>query len=273
MDRIFATIQAILPQHLLTHCVGWLANSKLAIIRVPFIGIFRRIYRVDLAESDPSDPAAFDSFNAFFTRALQPAARTIARDCVIAPADGVISQCGTIKDGNLLQAKGQHYSVAQLLASDQEARAFDGGSFVTIYLAPHNYHRVHVPLAAQLRRMTFVPGRLFSVSPSTTRAVPGLFTRNERVVFHLDSDAGAVALVMVGAMVVGSVATYHAGIVRGREVTTSEYQPAVKFDHAQQLAQFNVGSTVIVLFAPGGPALEPGLGPGTVLQLGDAIAR
>lgn len=273
MDRLFATIQAILPQHLLTRCVGWLANTRLRLVRAPFIGIFRRIYRVDLAESDPSDPAAFESFNAFFTRPLRTGARPIEPDCIISPADGRVSQCGAITAGRLLQAKGRHYSAAQLLASDSAAQAFADGSFITIYLAPHNYHRVHVPFAGQLQQMTHVPGRLFSVSPSTTRAVPGLFTRNERVVFHFATERGAMAVVMVGAMIVGSVETYHAGVIRGSEVDTTSYEPGLDFQHGQQLAQFNVGSTVIVLFAKDGPKLEPQLGPGTPLQVGAAIAR
>jgi len=277
MDRLFAALQAFLPQHLISSLFGRVAMSTLWIIKKPFIHIFSWLYKVDLSESEESDPNAYASFNSFFTRGLRDGAREIAQesDAIVAPADGVISQCGAIQSGQLLQAKGRQFSVAQLLGDERLATAYHRGSFLTIYLAPHNYHRVHVPIDARLQQMTHIPGRLFSVSPSTTRAVEHLFARNERVVFHFDTAAGPVALVMVGALIVGSVETAHAGIVApgSRQPRVAHYEPALQFERGQQLAQFNIGSTVVVLFSKDGATLEQRLRPELGLQVGETIAR
>ena len=204
MSRLFVPfvlLQYLLPQHALSRFVALFAEGSF--LKNALIKTFIRRYRVDLSEALISDPAEFASFNAFFTRELKPSARSIedAGDSFVCPADGTISQLGNISNDQLLQAKGRHYSVVDLLGGDTElAEQFLDGSFATIYLSPRDYHRVHMPLAGRLDRMIYIPGKLFSVNAQTTAAVPNLFARNERVVCLFQSDAGPMALILVGAM-------------------------------------------------------------------------
>lgn len=278
MEKLFAIFQSILPQHLISRFVGYLAEARWWPLRKLLINSFMRLYDIDLSETEHSDPDFYPSFNALFTRALRSGAREMPADpaAVVSPADGTISQCGAIVADSLLQAKDRRFTTAQLLGETNEnAGTFDNGSFATIYLAPHNYHRIHAPLAGRLRQMTHIPGRLFSVSQGTTRTVSNLFARNERVVFHFDCDCGPVALVMVGALNVGSIETVHNGVVApgSKKRRDWHYEPALSFERGQELARFNLGSTVIVLFANQGPQLAQQLQPAVTLNVGQTIAR
>ncbi len=192
-ERAFIGLQYLLPQHLLSRLVGWIAESRIGIVRAALIRMFLGHYPVDLAEAARPDPGSYSSFNDFFTRRLKAGARPLDADprSAICPADGILSQAGPVTGDTLLQAKGIDYSAAALLGGDPSLAAeFSGGAFATIYLAPHNYHRVHMPLAGTLRLARFVPGDLFSVNATTAASVPGLFTRNERVACVFDTAAG-----------------------------------------------------------------------------------
>ena len=243
---------------------------------------FIRRYRVDMSEAMTSDTAHYPDFNSFFTRALRPDARPVddAPDAVVSPADGTLGQFGRVRDDVLIQAKGLGYSLSRLLgASGGENAEFEGGSFLTIYLAPGNYHRVHMPLDAVLRGTRHVPGRLFSVGEETTRRVPNLFARNERVISLFDHDRGPIAIVMVGALFVGGIqqiwetpagedAERGSG-VRGRRVPSSP----LSLGKADEMGRFNMGSTVVALFGPSlGVEWTPGLRPGGRVRFGERIA-
>jgi len=279
-DRAFVGLQYLLPQNLLSRLVGWIAASRIGIVRAALIRLFLNRYRVDLAEASPSDPGAFASFNDFFTRRLKAGARPLDADprSAVCPADGLVSQAGPIRGDSLLQAKGIDYSAAALLGGDPALSAeFAGGSFATIYLAPHNYHRVHMPLAGTLRAARFVPGDLFSVNAVTAGSVPRLFTRNERIACVFDTAAGPMAVVLVGALFVGSMSLAWSGRISpaGDEPGVRElpiHDPIIALDRGAELGWFNMGSTVVVLFGPGGPALVDGLAPGRAVRVGERLA-
>ncbi len=222
---------------------------------------FIRHYGVDMSECENPEPETYRDFNHFFTRTLQPHARPAPSDprMVVSPADGELSTLGEIHAGTLLQAKGQTYTLEALLAGDRHlVTALQGGSYATIYLAPHNYHRVHSPLDGNLKRTIFVPGDLFSVNPRTVARVPGIFARNERVIFELDTACGAVALIMVGAICVSSVSTEWDGELTGpgNTATTHTYSHRPTLARGDELARFNMGSTVVMLFPPGAVTWE-----------------
>lgn len=256
-DRVLAAAQYPLPQHLLSRAVHAAARSRRAWLRELLIRRFIRRYGVDMSDAEQPDPRAYPDFNAFFTRALRGGARPLAggADDVLCPVDGRISQIGRVSNGRILQAKDRRFDVAGLLGDDRLARRFRGGVFATLYLAPRDYHRVHAPVSGMVTRMIHVPGRLFSVNPATTRAVPRLFARNERVVCLLEGARGSLAVVLVGAMLVGSIETVWAGEVtppRGRAVCDVSYgtRPP-RLVAGAELGRFNMGSTVIVLGEPG----------------------
>ena len=278
-ERLFIGMQYLLPQNLLSRWVGWIAASRIGIVRAALVRTFLNRYRVDLAEASHADPDAYASFNDFFTRRLKAGARPLDPDprAALCPADGVLSQAGPIRGDTLVQAKGLDYSAAALLGGDASLAAeFAGGAFATIYLAPHNYHRVHMPLAGTLRAARFVPGDLFSVNAATAASVPGLFTRNERVVCVFDTPAGPMAVVLVGALFVGSMSLAWSGRLRPegsrrvRELPTRD--PIIALDRGAELGWFNMGSTVVVLFGPHGPALLEGLAPGRATRVGERLA-
>jgi phosphatidylserine decarboxylase len=278
-ERAFIGLQYLLPQNLLSRLVGWAAASRIGLVRTPLISLFRNRYAVDLAEAAQSDPGAYASFNDFFTRRLKAGARPPDADprAALCPADGILSQAGPMRGDTLLQAKGIDYSAAALLGGDPSLAAeFAGGEFATVYLAPHNYHRVHMPLAGTLRSARFVPGDLFSVNAATAASVPGLFTRNERVACIFDTAAGPLAVVMVGALFVGSMSLAWTGRIRpdgGRRVRElPAHDPIIALDRGAELGWFNMGSTVVVLFAPRGPALVGGLAPGRAVRVGERLA-
>lgn len=255
MPAPFIVLQHLLPKLTLTRLLGRLAAYEGGALTHGFIRRYIAHYRVDMSEA--ADPIAdhYRSFNAFFTRALRPQARPRAAAAWLCPVDGAISQLGSLDDGRLLQAKNRTYSAAALLADPGYAAAFDRGAFATIYLSPRDYHRIHMPCAGRLLRMTHVPGTLYSVNPATTRGIDQLFARNERVICAFDTAHGPLAVVLVGATIVGSIATSWHGVVnatRPAQIRHWDYGEAShRLEAGAELGQFLLGSTVVLLFAPG----------------------
>ncbi len=280
-EKLFLSFQHLVPQHLLSRAVGKLAQSRIGFLKNPFITWFAKRYDVNMDEAQCSNPLEFQSFNDFFTRALKPGARPIDsdEDTIVSPADGVISQCGDISNGTLLQAKGKHFSLVNLLGGDDKAaEAFQEGSFCTVYLSPKDYHRVHMPLAGTLTRMLHVPGKLFSVNQLTSENVDSLFARNERVVCFFETEAGPMALVLVGAMIVASVDTVWAGqVCPGRvqrvDVDYRNHAPAIAIGKGEEMGRFKVGSTVVAVFGPGVASFEKNIAAASTIKMGEVIAR
>jgi phosphatidylserine decarboxylase len=274
-DRLFVWFQHVLPQHALSRLVLRATRARASWFKNALIRGFLRLYPIDMAEAAQSDPCSYGSFNEFFTRALKPGARSIAPGLreIACPADGTISEAGRIDGDRLLQAKGRHYTLAELLASESTARQFADGAFATIYLAPFNYHRVHMPLRGRLREAVYVPGRLFSVNAATASLVPRLFARNERVLTFFDSAFGEFALIMVGALNVGSIATVWAGDVTpaARRVVTTLPPQDVSLDKGEEFGRFNMGSTVILLFQENRVRWHEDLRAGATVRLGQSL--
>jgi phosphatidylserine decarboxylase len=279
-DELFALLQRVLPQHLLSRGMHSLARSRNPAVRNAILRTVLRSYpQINLAEAVQPDPFAYESFNAFFTRALRPDARPVTSDAGTAacPVDGTVSQLGRTDAGKLVQAKGMDYTCDGLLADTASAARYVGGSFACLYLAPYNYHRIHMPLEGVLRATRYVPGQLFSVNASTARTVQGLFARNERVVCDFDTALGPMAMVLVGALFVGSIETVFAGEInpprgRGGQVRAIEAGVGRRFARGEELGRFNMGSTVVVLFG-NAAAFEPHLQPGVPVRMGEAFAR
>ena len=269
-------LQHLLPKNLLSSVVYKLARSERRWIKAPLVHGFARGYRVDLADAEIQELAHYPSFNAFFSRALKPGARPLEGDeaTVVAPADGVVTELGALDADRLLQAKGMSYSLADLLGEDGSAvRALHGGSYLTIYLAPHNYHRVHVPLAGALTRVRYVPGERFSVSRATAAAIDRLFCRNERAICWLDTSAGPMVVVLVGALNVSSVSVVGHGEIACGPAHEWREQPPRPLERGAELGRFNLGSTVVVLFGPNAVHWNPALGAGDVAVMGRAVGR
>jgi phosphatidylserine decarboxylase len=272
--RLFVWFQYLLPQHGLSRLVLWATRVRTAWFKNWLIRSFLNAYPVDMAEAADSDPFSYDSFNEFFTRPLKSVARSIAagRNDIACPVDGCISEAGTIDRDRLLQAKGRDYRLGDLLAGEPWAGRFEGGSFATIYLAPFNYHRIHMPLHGELRETVYVPGRLFSVNAVTAQHVPRLFARNERILTLFDAACGQFALVLVGALNVGSMATVWAGDITpaARRVVTRIAAPPTTLEKGAELGRFNMGSTVILLFEPNRARWQD-VQAGGVVRLGQAL--
>ena len=273
-------MQRLLPQHLLMAVVGWLAGIRVRPIKDFLIRTFVRVFQVDTAECARPVPGGFRDFNDFFTRELAEGARPIdgTDKTLISPVDGILSAAGRIDGNSLMQAKGLHYTLEDLLATDlDQAAQFREGSFATMYLAPYNYHRVHSPLSGRLTAVRYVPGHLYSVNQATVDLLPRLFTRNERLVCHLDTAVGPVALIFVGALNVGSVSTPWTGRIRVRkkgvvdDLAVAAAGVSVNVAKGQMIGWFNMGSTVIVLLPPGRCTWREGLANGTRLRMGEAI--
>src|SRR6202045_1361693 len=243
-SRLFVWFQYALPQHALSRLIRAATRVRVAWFKNWTIRGFLKLYSVDMSEASQGDPYAYASFNEFFTRALKDGARPIAGDvdAIVSPADGCVSEAGTIDGDQLLQAKGRRYALTELLAAQPWAHRFEGGSFATVYLAPFNYHRVHMPLRGDLKETVYVPGRLFSVNAATAQHVPGLFARNERILTLFDSGVGQFALVLVGALNVGSMATVWAGDITpaARRVVTRVPGPAMILEKGAELGRFNM---------------------------------
>ena len=275
---LFITFQHIVPQHLLSRSVGYLAASENTFVKNTFIINFAAKYQINMAEALEENPLAYKSFNDFFTRALKPNARPIASDskAIISPADGAISQIGAITADKIFQAKGHDYSVTTLLGgNEQRAAAFVGGQFATVYLSPKDYHRVHMPFMGKLTQMIYVPGDLFSVNTTTAENVPNLFARNERVVCLFDTEVGQMAVVLVGAMIVAGIATAWAGNLapQGKNVITTNYDGSITLKKGDELGCFYLGSTAIVLFGANVMQWRDGLSATNPVRMGEAMGR
>ncbi len=275
-QTLFALWQYPLPHHALSRLMGNLTHSRIPWLKNLLIRGFSRWFDIDINEAVNSDPQDYPCFNDFFTRQLKPGARPTPEDqnIVISPADGAISQIGTLTSQWLIQAKGRDYSVSALLGEPEIGSPFNEGEFATIYLSPRDYHRVHMPVSGTLRQMIHVPGRLFSVNPATAAAVDNLFARNERVVCLFDTEAGPMALVLVGALLVASIETVWHGVVTPpsqRETRHWHYAEGdIRLQRGDEMGRFNMGSTVIILFSReavrwANPA------PGRELKMGEAI--
>lgn len=279
-DSLFITLQRIMPARLLGRLVHALARVRVPMVKNLLIRGFVRLYGIDTSEADRPVPKGYESFNAFFTRKLRHGARPIdeSTGSIISPVDGRIQQIGAIDGTEILQVKGITYGVSELLGGDpDDALRYRNGSFVTIYLAPWNYHRVHMPLAGRIARMCYIPGDLWSVNAVTAARVERLFARNERLVCHCEASWGSFALVLVGALNVGSISTAWAGEVlprRPRSMTSWDYAPdhtATNLARAALLGQFNLGSTVVALFPQGALRWRNELAAGTPVRVGMAL--
>lgn len=280
-DRLFALLQYLLPKHLLSRFIYWLMRRRAPFVKNTILRVFLAGYRVDMNEAEESNPFAYATFNEFFTRSLRAGVRPIARDpqLIVSPVDGTVSQCGHLDDDTLVQAKGHSYSLAALLGGDRDAvEAYRGGSFACLYLAPYNYHRIHMPMDGVVRSNVYVPGDLFSVNAATVRAVPRVFARNERLICEFDTPVGRMAVILIGALFVGSIETVHCGEVnpppRGRKrVVSIEEGIGRAFAKGEELGRFNMGSTVILLFQSQRIRWDATLAPETPVRLGRAIGR
>nr|WP_239480267.1 archaetidylserine decarboxylase [Parashewanella hymeniacidonis] len=250
-----------MPKHLVSRLVGKLAAAQLGKVTTFFISWFIKQYKIDMSEARQSDPKAYKSFNQFFTRPLKAGIRPLCEDenMLAHPVDGAVSQLGPIEAGEIFQAKGHSYSTLALLGDQpKDAERFEDGDFATIYLAPKDYHRLHMPIKGTLSKMTYVPGDLFSVNPLTAENVPGLFARNERVVAIFETEVGPIAMVLVGATIVASIETVWAGTVTppaGKQVFTWEYptegEDAITLEKGAEMGRFKLGSTIVMCFEKG----------------------
>ena len=279
--RAFVALQYLLPQHFLTALVHALTRSRVPLLKNALIDSFIGSYHPDLSDAAAPEPRSFESFNAFFTRALRPGARPFDADprAVVSPVDGAVSQLGVLDGSYLVQAKGHAYTLEALFDEETHwAPAFRGGSFATLYLAPFNYHRIHMPLPGTLRAAWYVPGSLFSVNATTAGNVPGLFARNERIVCMFEDGPLRFALVLVGALFVGSMSTVWHGDVTPRRPRRRVLLPvsdtaSATLPKAAEMGRFNMGSTVILLLPPGVATWLPSLHPGSPVRVGETLAR
>ena len=277
-DRLKVSLQYALPKQALTALAGVIASARGGAVTTALIRWFVGRYGVDMGEAAEPDIARDTSFNDFFTRALAPGARPLAKAELVCPVDGAISQFGRIARDQIFQAKGHVYSTRALVGGDTELAArFDDGSFATLYLSPKDYHRIHMPCDARLLRMIHVPGALFSVNPLTARGVPGLFARNERVVCVFESAHGLFVLALVGATIVGSMATVWHGVVDPRRPGTLRewrYEDRVlRLGQGAEMGRFLLGSTVVMLFPKRKLEFNPVWAPGRAIRLGEAMAN
>ncbi|CBJ39894.1 Phosphatidylserine decarboxylase proenzyme (plasmid) [Ralstonia solanacearum CMR15] len=276
-ERLFVQLQHLLPKLLITRLLGSFARRRCGALTQWAIRRFVARYNVNLAEAMQTEPGAYATFNDFFTRALRPGARPLATARLICPVDGAISQFGRIERDQIFQAKGKSFSSSALLAGSEElARQFDDGLFATLYLSPRDYHRIHMPCDGRLISMRYVPGELYSVNPATARAIDALFARNERVVCDFDSPHGPFALVLVGAAIVGSIATAWHGVVnppRSRSVRHWDYRDRhLTLKQGEEMGRFLLGSTVVLLFPQGPLQFNPDWAPTRAVHLGEAMA-
>ena len=273
-DHLLNRVISLLPHHLVSRIVLQLTRSEMPLVRNSVIGVYTRLFKLNLEEALEPSLSSYRSMNALFTRALKPTARPIDPDpqSLVSPADGNISEFGNIQGQQLLQAKGYYYDLNKLLGGDNTLAApFREGQFATIYLSPRDYHRVHMPLTGTLTDMIYIPGRLFSVSPKTTRMVPEIFTRNERVACLFDTTFGRMAVILVGAINVAAIETVWAGLVtppRHQQVVHTHYTDNITLQKGAEMGRFNMGSTAIVLIEGRNLDMDTALEPGQKMQMG-----
>ena len=277
-DRLVVLPQYVMPKGMLTALAGRGASARAGRLTTNFIEWFVRRYKVDMSEAAEPDITRYPTFNEFFTRALKPGARPIAQADLVSPVDGAISQFGPIERDLIFQAKGHNYSTTALVGGDATLAAqYEHGHFATLYLSPRDYHRIHMPCDGRLLRMVHVPGDLFSVNPVTARGVPELFARNERVVCVFEGPRGPFVLVLVGATIVGSMATVWHGVVnppRVRKVREWRYDDQqISIRQGEEMGRFLLGSTVVMLFPRSDLAFNPGWQPGGAIRLGEVMAN
>ena len=279
-ERLTVLLQHLLPKQRLTNLAGRVAGARGGAMTTRLIRWFVARYGVDMSEAANPDIASYASFNEFFTRPLKPGLRPVSQAEFVSPVDGAISQFGLIDDHHILQAKGHRFTTTALLGGDATLAArFRHGSFANLYLSPRDYHRLHMPCDGRLVRMVHVPGALFSVNPATARGVPGLFARNERVVCSFESDGhGPFVMVLVGATIVGSMATVWHGVVnpRGGGSPVSEWDYAgrdIVLRKGEEMGRFLLGSTVVMLFQQGSIAFNPDWAPERAVRLGEAMGH
>ena len=278
MPSLAVLAQYALPHRLLSRLVMWATRLRITIWKNFLIRQIASRFNVNWDEAAERDLNAYPHFNAFFTRALKPGARQADADSnqLLMPADGQISQLGRIEAGRIFQAKGQFYTAAELLGDEAAAKPFQTGEFITVYLSPRDYHRVHMPWTGNLRETVHVPGRLFSVAPFAVQAIPRMFARNERLVCHFDTDFGPMAVVMVGAMLVSGVETVWNGVdipPYGRRIVRRDWRgKQIHLQRFDEMARFNMGSTVIVLVPPG-VHLHEHLQAEQAVQVGQSLGR
>ena len=277
-DIAFLASQYLLPHHIVSRLAGVIAESELPAIKYPMMRFFLNRFGINLSEAERSDLKQYENFNDFFTRALAPNARPIDSDpeVWVSPVDGEVSQFGKLENGQLIQAKGKHFCLIDLLGNDQTATEhYQSGDFMTLYLSPKDYHRIHMPTDAQLIKTTFIPGRLFSVNQLTARHVSNLFARNERLVCEFSSAKGRFIMVLVGAMVVASIETTWAGVVAPaqRQIQQQLFtgQP-IHFNRGEEMGRFRLGSTVILIHEPGQVAWTDSIQVQAKVQMGQTIA-
>ncbi len=281
IDYLKALPQYLMPGHLVSRLIHRFTRIRNPRIKNAFTRWFIKQFAINLDEAMESEPSAYEHFNAFFTRELKPGVRPIVEgeDTVACPVDGAISQAKLISHGRVFQAKGHDYSLVTLLGGAKERAApFQGGIFTTIYLSPQDYHRIHMPVTGTLKEMVHIPGRLFSVNPATTRVIPGLFARNERVVSVFDTDFGPMAMVKVGAVNVGSIETVWAGEITppaGRVVRAWNYQgnEAITLQKGDEMGRFNMGSTVVLIFGPNAVVWAEGIEAEKRVRLGQLLGK
>ncbi len=276
-DSFAVSLQYLLPKQALTVLAGKIASARAGWLTTALVRAFVSHYRVDMAEAEQPDPAAYPTFNAFFTRALRPGARPIAAADLVCPVDGAMSQFGAIERDQIFQAKGHHYSTTALVGGDSALAArFQDGHFATIYLSPRDYHRIHMPCAGRLTRMVHVPGALFSVNPATALGVPGLFARNERVVCVFEGAHGPFVMVLVGATIVGSMATVWHGLVNPPRTGVLRHwdyaEGEVTLQKGEEMGRFQLGSTVVLLLPKRPLRFNGGWAPAGPVRLGEAMA-
>ncbi|MDP2680559.1 MAG: archaetidylserine decarboxylase [Rhodoferax sp.] len=276
-DRTAVIAQYLIPKQAITLLAGRIARAQGGALTTRLIAWFVQRYRVNMLEAANPELASYATFNDFFTRALKAGVRPLAQADLICPVDGAISQFGRIEGQRIFQAKGHHYSSTALVGGDATLAAqFDNGHFATLYLSPRDYHRIHMPCAGRLMRMIYVPGDLFSVNPTTARGVPGLFARNERVVCVFEGEHGPFVLVLVGATIVGSMATtWHGAVNASRPGRLSEWHyenEAITLQQGDEMGRFLLGSTVVMLFPHGPLKFNPSWQPGAAIRLGEVLA-
>tara|TARA_R110001583_G_scaffold21088_1_gene80239 strand:+ start:2187 stop:3056 length:870 start_codon:yes stop_codon:yes gene_type:complete len=275
-DQLKIIGQYLLPKHLLSRLTGKLAAAKAGKLTTFLIKKFIAQYKINMQEAKHSEPEHFETFNDFFTRELKEGARTIVEgdNNLATPVDGKVSQQGDIKEGRIFQAKGHDFSLRELLGGrDDVAAPFDEGIFSTVYLAPKDYHRIHMPITGKLEQMIFIPGDLFSVNPLTAENVPNLFARNERAVAIFSTAIGPMAMVLVGATIVASIETIWAGTLKGKEIQYSDYSDQdISIEKGAEMGRFKLGSTIVALFPKDSINFSEDLEAGSITRLGELFA-